>query len=106
MDVISVSTYARRSVSKPDGESTMFKPSFAALERLLIHLGFQARSVPESHLLFEHPGANVRIMLRPYKAEEPVEPAALAYVRRTLDEWGILDRDRFEEELRQRSMAG
>ncbi len=45
-------------------------------------------------------------MLRPYEQEEPVEPAALAYVRRTLDEWGILDRERFEEELRQRSLIG
>jgi hypothetical protein len=57
-------------------------------------------------MLFEHPGAHVHITLRPYEAEETVEPAALAYVRRTLDEWGILDKERFEEELRERSLAG
>jgi hypothetical protein len=84
----------------------MPKATFAALERLLVQLGFQASSVPGPHLLFEHAAADVHIILRPYKAEELVDPVALAYVRRTLDEWGILDRERFEEELQQRSLAG
>lgn len=83
----------------------MSDPTFAALECLLHELGFQARSVPGSHLLFEHSGAGVHIVLRPYRAEETVEPAALAYVRRTLDAWGLLDRERFDDELRQRSLT-
>lgn len=63
----------------------MSNPPFAALERLLHELGFQERLVSGSHLLLEHPGAGVHIVLRPYRAEEAVEPAALAYVRQTLD---------------------
>ena len=84
----------------------MSRLTFAALEGFLRQLGFQARSVPGSHVVFEHPGAAVHVLLRPYRPEEEVEPAALAYVRRTLDEWGILDRARFDDELRQRSLAG
>jgi len=84
----------------------MSRPTFAAVEGLLVQVGFQRRSSPESHVLFEHPGAGVHVLLRPYQADEPVEAPALAYVRRTLDEWGILERGRFDEELRQRSLAG
>jgi predicted RNA binding protein YcfA (HicA-like mRNA interferase family) len=84
----------------------MSKPTFAALERLLLQLGFQARPVSGSHVLFEHAGAGVHVLLRPHSAEEPVEAAVLAYVRRTLNEWNILDREKFDEELRQRSLAG
>jgi predicted RNA binding protein YcfA (HicA-like mRNA interferase family) len=79
---------------------------FAALERFLQDLGFQVKTIPDSHILFQHPQANALIMLRLYKQDEKVAPAALAYVRRTLDEWGILDRKQFEDELRQRSLVG
>jgi hypothetical protein len=44
-------------------------------------------------------------LLRLYKQDEKVAPAALADVRRTLDEWGIMERKQFEEELRQRSLV-
>jgi predicted RNA binding protein YcfA (HicA-like mRNA interferase family) len=84
----------------------MSNPTFATLERFLHQLGFNTSSVPGSHIVFEHPSVGVRIVLRPYQLEDTVEAAALGYVRRTLDEWGILARERFEDELRQRSRAG
>lgn len=83
----------------------MSEATFASLEQLLVQLGFTRPSVAGSHILFEHPGAKVSIALRPYQPDETVELTALAYVRRTLDEWGILGRDRFEDQLRQRSLA-
>jgi predicted RNA binding protein YcfA (HicA-like mRNA interferase family) len=84
----------------------MSRITFANLKQFLLHLGFSASSVPGSHFLFEHSGANVNIMLRLYQPEELVNPAALAYVRRILDEWGILDREQFEDQLRQQSLVG
>jgi predicted RNA binding protein YcfA (HicA-like mRNA interferase family) len=84
----------------------MSSAPFANLEQLLLRLGFARISVPGSHLLFEHTGADVRVLLRPYGPEEQVDAAALAYVRRTLDAWGILDKEQFEDQLRQRSLAG
>jgi predicted RNA binding protein YcfA (HicA-like mRNA interferase family) len=87
------------------GESAMSKPTFAALERFLLHHGFDVRTIPGSHVLFEHKGAGVHVLVRPYTAEEVVEPATLAYVRRTLDEWGILSRTRFDERLNEQSLA-
>ena len=84
----------------------MCEATFASLEQFLIHLGFTVTHVEDSHILFEHSGAKARIVLRSYKPDEDVEPAALASVRRTLDEWGILNRDKFEDQLRKRSLAG
>jgi predicted RNA binding protein YcfA (HicA-like mRNA interferase family) len=84
----------------------MCETTIASLERFLIHLGFSVSRVEGSHVLFEHAGANARIVLRLYKPDDDVEPAALAYVRRTLDEWGILNREQFDDQLRQRSLAG
>ena len=83
----------------------MIKTTFATLESLLLELGFQHQPVTGTHLLYEHPQANVRIALRPYQPDERVGAASLAYVRGTLDAWGIMERDEFEEQLRQRTRA-
>ena len=45
----------------------MIKTTFATLEKLLLELGFQHRPVPGTHLLYEHPEADVLIALRPYR---------------------------------------
>jgi predicted RNA binding protein YcfA (HicA-like mRNA interferase family) len=83
----------------------MIKANFATVEKLLLELGFQQHPVPGTHLLYEHPEAKVRIALRPYQPTDTVEPIVLAYIRGTLDGWSILERDEFEERLRERSRA-
>jgi hypothetical protein len=84
----------------------MSKLTYATLEQFLVDLGFQVQTIPESHILFEHPKKDVHIMLRLYKPDEIVASYGLAHVRHTLDTWGILDGDQFDEQIRQRSLAG
>jgi hypothetical protein len=83
----------------------MCKSTFATLEQILLQLGFEVRTIPESHVLFEHRKVDVHLILPLYKPNEVVAPRNLAYVRHTLDAWGIMARDQFEEQLRQRSLA-
>ena len=83
----------------------MYEPTFAVLKSFLDQLGFELRIVPGSHILFSHPDVNVRIMLRLYEEGDKVEPSGLAYVRHTLDEWGIMEREQFDEQMRERSLA-
>ena len=83
----------------------MSKPTFAVLKSFLEQLGFETRIVPGSHILFANAEANVRIVLRLYDDGDRVEPSGLAYVRHTLDEWGILERESFDEQMRERSLA-
>lgn len=84
----------------------MPEPTFAVLSQLLQELGYTSRTVPESHILFEYPEPNRRIILRVYQPSETVDPAGLTYVRATLDGWGILSRAEFDERLHERSLAG
>ena len=83
----------------------MVKPTFAVLRSFLDRLGFEMRIVPGSQDLFSRSEANVRMMFRPYEDGDEVEPAGLAYVRHTLDEWGIMEREQFDEQMRVRSLA-
>ena len=83
----------------------MYKPTFAVLRSFLDQLGFEMRIIPGSHILFTNTEVNVRIMLRLYEDGDKVEPAGLAYVRHTLDEWGIMEREQFDEQMRERSLA-
>lgn len=83
----------------------MSNPTFATLERFLLDLGFHSRTIPGSHILFQHPRADAQVALRLYRPEEEIDPVRLAYVRHTLDTWGILSRDEFDERLRNHSLA-
>src|SRR4051812_5041490 len=73
------------------GENAVIKTTFATLDNLLLELGFRHSPAPGRHLLYEHPEADVFIALRPYQPDERVGAASLAYVRHTLDTWGILE---------------
>jgi predicted RNA binding protein YcfA (HicA-like mRNA interferase family) len=84
----------------------MPRVSFAALEQVLVGLGFTVRKVPGSHTWFEHPGSNTRILLPPFRQEETVDQGNLVAVRRHLDEKGLMPRARFDELLRERSLVG
>lgn len=84
----------------------MAKPTFAALDQVLRGLGFTSRVVPGSHVLFELPQPGSRIALRLYQPNEPVDGANLAYVRSTLDDWGLLSGEEFDQRLLELSAAG
>lgn len=83
----------------------MSNPTFGDLRKALLEIGFQMTAAA-SHVLFEHGPARARLILQPFEEAERVDAATLAVVRRNLDERGILGRDRFEDWLRQRSLAG
>jgi predicted RNA binding protein YcfA (HicA-like mRNA interferase family) len=83
----------------------MARNTFAKLETFLLRLGFQLRIVPDSHIIFEHPNTKANVILRVYRSGDVLEPAVIAYVRRTLDEWGVLSRDQFDEQWGKRAVA-
>lgn len=84
----------------------MSNPTFAAVTSFLGQLGFEKQVIPGSHVLFKNDGADVQIVLRLYREEEPVDQTGLVYIRHTLDQWGIMERDQFDEQMRQQSLAG
>ncbi len=84
----------------------MTRPTFSAFRQVLLGLGFQDRSVPQSRVLLEHPPTDTIILLRPYQDSELLDGATLVGYTRILDEKGGVSRERFEELLRERSQAG
>ncbi len=80
--------------------------TFTSLNQFLHSLSFTERSVPESHILYEHPASGAVIVLRPFERDEEVGPATLGLVRRVLDEFGVLDRRIFDDAIREKPVAG
>ncbi len=69
--------------------------TFGDLERLLGELDFAKVAVPGSHVAYEHPGGAL-LMLPPHRASEKVDEKTFIVVRKTLDEFGLMERARFE----------
>ncbi len=84
----------------------MTGPTFGTIQRILLDLGFQARSVPGSHVLLERPGTDTWVLLRPYREDEVVWPPNVLSIRELLDSKGILPGERFDELVKERSLAG
>ena len=77
--------------------------TFAALRQLLIGLGFTEKSVPHSHLVFEHQPSGTVLVLPPYRLREKVwEPNLVAVQKRLVDN-GILAEHAFEDLLHKAS---
>jgi hypothetical protein len=81
-------------------------PTFATIQRILVDLGFQVRSVPGSHVLFERPGTDTWVLLRPYQDDDVVWGPNVVGIRELLDAKGILPAERFDELVKERSLAG
>jgi hypothetical protein len=79
--------------------------TFATLRDVLLGLGFSMRTAADS-VVFKHQPASARLIMEPFAEADAVDAATLAVVRRNLDERGILPRARFDDLLRQRSLAG
>ncbi|HWG47488.1 MAG TPA: hypothetical protein VN688_32295 [Gemmataceae bacterium] len=82
----------------------MSEPTFGDLRQVLLGLGFQENPSP-SRVRFEHARTDTIVLLRPYAADDVVDPAALFAVRRLLDERGVVGREEFDTLLRTRSLA-
>jgi hypothetical protein len=84
----------------------MPKVTFADLKDLMEQLEFDTIVVPGSHVSFVDRHSGRPFILRSYEDNDTVDPAGLAYVRSTLDAWGIFDREDFDEHMRKRTLAG
>lgn len=82
----------------------MAQPTFGELRQVLIDLGFQETASP-ARVRFEQAGTDTIVLLRPYAADDVVDPAALIAVRRLLDEKGVIGREEFDARLRARALA-
>lgn len=79
------------------------KVTFGQIHRLLGRLGFVRTPVEGPHVLFEHKPSGALLVFRPHRLSERVDAMTLSIVQKTLDEYGLLDRDEFEEALRKAS---
>jgi hypothetical protein len=81
------------------------RPTFAALKKVLLGLGFEEKESPGPGVVFRHAGSDALVILHPYKANEVVDLAEIVGIRRLLDEKGVIPREEFDELLRARSLA-
>lgn len=84
----------------------MPRPKFVRLEQFLLSLGFVHVPVTGPYIVLEHPESEAELAFRPYQPDDLVEPMHLLLVRHTLDMWGLMSREEFEEELRGLAVAG
>jgi hypothetical protein len=83
----------------------MLQAKFVVLRQILLDLGFQMQADAE-RILFEHPDTKARFLYPPYADDEEVYAGDLVSARYLLDAKGFLTRERFEELLRQKLVAG
>jgi predicted RNA binding protein YcfA (HicA-like mRNA interferase family) len=69
--------------------------TFGDLERILGDLDFSKIVVKGSHVSYEHPSGAL-LMLPPHRMNDQVDEKTSIVVRRTLDEFGIMERRQFE----------
>jgi predicted RNA binding protein YcfA (HicA-like mRNA interferase family) len=69
--------------------------TFGDLERILGNLDFTKIVVKGSHVSYEHPSGAL-LMLPPHRVNEQVDEKTTIVVRRTLDEFGLMERKQFE----------
>jgi predicted RNA binding protein YcfA (HicA-like mRNA interferase family) len=69
--------------------------TFGDLERVLGDLDFNRIVVKGSHVSYEHPSGAL-LMFPPHRGNESVDEKTMIVVRRTLDEFGLMEREQFE----------
>jgi len=69
--------------------------TFGDLDNLLQDLKFTKIVVKGSHVAYEHPSGAL-FMFPPRPAREQVDQKTLIVVRKTLDEFGLMERQAFE----------
>jgi len=69
--------------------------TFGDLDRILSELDFTRIVVKGSHVTYEHPSGAL-LMFPPPRANAKVDPKTITVVRKTLDEFGLMERDQFE----------
>jgi hypothetical protein len=83
----------------------MLRATFGVLQQILLDLGFTMRA-EATFIRFDHAGSNTWFLFPPHTSDEEVNARNLVGVRHILDTKGLLSRERFEELLRERLIAG
>jgi hypothetical protein len=83
----------------------MLQATFGVLRQVLLDLGFTMRAGPKS-IRFDHTPTGTWFLFVPYAEGDEVGAGDLVAARRILDERGLMPRERFEELLRQKLIAG
>jgi hypothetical protein len=83
----------------------MLRAKFSTLRHILEDLGFTMQA-NEKRVRFDHAPSKTWFLYPPHEDDKEVSPADLVAARYMLDMKGLLPRDEFEEQLRQRLVAG
>jgi hypothetical protein len=73
--------------------------TYGQLSQVLLDLGFVEQTVPQSHTRYCHQESETVILLAAHAPEAAARPFDVKYVRRVLDETGLLDAREFERRL-------
>jgi hypothetical protein len=79
---------------------------FEMLDKFLASLGFKRSEVCGPQFRFEHPPSGAVLLYPAYEPTQDVETRHIGYTRATLDLSGVMERSEFDEQLRQRVLAG
>ena len=77
--------------------------TYGDLERFLAKFGFEKRRVQLDDrvaVVFRHAPSGAELFLKDYRANQPVESYNMLAARSTLDVYGVLDRDEFDEDTK------
>jgi predicted RNA binding protein YcfA (HicA-like mRNA interferase family) len=69
--------------------------TFGDLDRILADLDFARLLVKGSHVTYEHPSGAL-LMFPPRRANARVDQKTMIVVRKTLDEFGLMEREQFQ----------
>jgi hypothetical protein len=79
--------------------------TFGKLDQLLRSFGVTVTSILNSHVLYEHAASGAALVLRPFDSKEVADQGTLTVVRRTLVDNGLVEASRWEDLLRECSLA-
>jgi predicted RNA binding protein YcfA (HicA-like mRNA interferase family) len=73
--------------------------TYGNLSRILMDLGFAKHDIPGSHVGYEHSGSGTIILLAAHTSKQMARMIDVKYVRRVLDEKGLLDGKEFDRRI-------
>lgn len=79
--------------------------TYTWLRQFLRDLGFSEVVVPKSHTGFYHKESGAEVFLPIYRPSQIVMPHHLMTVRFTLDSWGVMEADAFDQAVASGSAA-
>jgi predicted RNA binding protein YcfA (HicA-like mRNA interferase family) len=73
--------------------------TYGDLSQIVRDVGFTDETAPGSHTVYRHARSDTLILLAPHAAGEVARPIDVKYIRRVLDEKGLLDGEEFDRRI-------